>query len=310
MSRPNPTQTYAKPAKSAFALLRHIQAKGLSIKGEQKVALRALQFIGYYRLLIYMRPFQDRATKKFYQGVKFTDVLAVYDFDRKLRLLCLDAVERIEVAIRSAIVTTVASKKGFGPHFFYDERKFESPQAHRDFMKSVVYGSAGKTLPVDHYYRIYCSPSSPPIWALLEGVTFGNISFLYAGLHLSVRKEVASLLGYDETVLVSWFKSINVLRNFCAHHNRIWNFDMLVNAPVFANRIRPEFPIGNRAGSFFARAVILQALLKEIDPTSDWSTKFKALIQAFPAVQLTKAGLNLEAIGITDPNWDTRAFWS
>ena len=50
--------------------------------------------VGYYRLLIHVRPLQDPATKAFRPGVAFADVLALYDFDRELRLPSLSIASR------------------------------------------------------------------------------------------------------------------------------------------------------------------------------------------------------------------------
>jgi abortive infection bacteriophage resistance protein len=55
-----------------------------------------------------MRPLQD-PQKRFFANVQFDDILQLYDFDRRLRLVFLDAIDRIEVAFRSAIINTLAS---------------------------------------------------------------------------------------------------------------------------------------------------------------------------------------------------------
>lgn len=305
---PHASIRYKKPAKTPIALLRHLGAKGLIVRGQQAQALTALQFIGYYRLLIYMRPLQIFATKTFHPNVYFNDILAVYDFDRNLRLVCLDAIERIEVAIRSVIINILVPQKTVGPHFYLDSIHFENDEVHRNFMRVAV-GATTKNLPIKHYYENYNSPSLPPIWAILETVTFGNISVLFSTLHIDHRKKIAASFNYDETVLVSWFKTINLLRNLCAHHSRLWNANHLTNAPKYASRIVAEFPHNNDRGKFSAKAVVLAALLKEIDPTSDWKRKFKVLMASFPTVSLNKAGVTQQAMGFT-PGWELSPFWS
>ena len=74
-------------------LLHHLRLKGLLIRGQHDAALLALEFIGYYRLLIYMRPLQS-PQKQFSPTVQFDDALQLYDFDRRLRLLFLAACRR------------------------------------------------------------------------------------------------------------------------------------------------------------------------------------------------------------------------
>ncbi|MCY1400270.1 Abi-like protein [compost metagenome] len=299
---------YAKPPKTLNALLRHLRAKGLSTRGQTAKAHQALSFIGYHRLLIYMRPLQDVATKRFHPNVTFDDILALYDFDRKLRLLCLDAIERIEVAFRAAISNTLANDKNCGPHFYLESIHFEEMKTQRDFLKNVI-GLRESDLAVKHYYQSYNTPSLPPIWVILEQLSIGQLSRLLAGLHEDHRKSIAACFGYDETVITSWLKSITLLRNLCAHHSRVWNASITSNTPKYAKAIAVEFPPQADRGRLFCRAVAIQALMREIDPSADWKDRFKALMANLPTATLTRAGMNSGVLGLV-PNWEARPFWS
>lgn len=304
---PHAPTAFVKPAKTPHALLRHLRAKGLSTRGQRDKAIRALEFIGYFRLLIYMRPLQD-ASKKFHPGSRFDDVLALYDFDRRLRLVCLDAIDRIEVAFRAAITNTLANDKACGPHFYLDAIHFQSMESHRDFLKNVL-GLRVKNAPIQHYYDTYNTPALPPIWTVLEAMTIGQLSRLLAGLHLDHRKSVATCFGYNEGVICSWLKSLTLLRNICAHHSRLWNTSVTSDTPQYAKAIRAEFPPESDRGRVFARAVAMQALLRNIDPTSDWQHKFKTLMASIPMAALAKTGLTTSALGLV-PGWEARPFWN
>lgn len=256
-------------------------------------AIHTLEYIGYYRLLIYMRPLQD-SHKNFLPGTKFEDVLNLYNFDRELRLLCLDAIERVEVALRSAIVSQVAVPHG--AHFFLDTIHFEELDGFVGFFNTA---SNAKYLAIKHYKSLYISPKLAPIWAITEAITYGALSRLYSGLKLQHRKAIALKFKLDETVLVSWFRSLNVLRNMCAHHNRLWNFHMLVDRPIAAAKFISELAQTDR---FYARAVVLKVLLEVIDPTSNWKQRLVTLISRYPSVPISDMGF--------PSNWQTRAFWT
>ncbi|SOS30004.1 hypothetical protein PL963_P100021 (plasmid) [Pseudomonas cerasi] len=303
-----PRVVYTKQAKTTPELLAHLLAKGLIVP-DQTTALHFLDLIGYYRLLIYMRPLQDSHTKVFFPAVDFDDVLALYDFDRRLRLICLDAVERIEVAMRAAITNTLAPDPNAGPHFYLDVKHFANVAGHVSFMKAVSDSITVKHQPVDHYLKTYHTPPHAPIWAILEAVTFGPLSHLYANLQIAHRKAVAAFFGLDEKVLVNWFKNINMLRNVCAHHSRLWNKNNLVNAPLQVKVLKAEFPSHEDRGRVAARAVTLVALLEKIDPTSDWKERFKSVVLSCPAGTLNKSGLTGAIMGFA-PGWDQRAFWN
>ena len=51
---------------------------------------------------------QDHASHQFQAGTGFEDVFNLYVFDRELRLLVLDAIERFEVSLRTQLATTSA----------------------------------------------------------------------------------------------------------------------------------------------------------------------------------------------------------
>jgi len=308
---PHVAKPFVKTATSTADQLLHLQAKGLvpwATATHASNAHRALNFIGFHRLLIYMRPLQDPATKQFHPNVTFEDILALYDFDRKLRLVCLDAIERIEVAFRAAISNTLANTGGCGPHFYQDAIHFEEMKGQRDFLKNVL-NLREPELPVRHYYKNYNTPALPPIWVILEQLSIGQLSRLLAGLHLDHRKSISACFGYDESIICSWLKSITMLRNLCAHHSRVWNASITADSPKYAKAIVAEFPPQAHCGRLFARAVAIQALMLKIDPVSDWKDRFKALMATLPIASLARAGMTSGILGLV-PGWETRAFWS
>lgn len=289
---PRPSTPYAKPALAPAALLAHLQNRGLDLP-DPVAALDALEHIGYYRLLIYMRPLQQPPRKRFVPGTTFQRVLDVYNFDRELRLLCLDAVERIEVALRVAIVSAVAVPHT--PHFFLDPQHFERLDAFVEFFQTA---SRARYLGIQHYRDTYGSPDLAPIWTIMEAITFGSLSRLYSGLRRHHRKAIALRFGFDETILVSWFRSMNTLRNMCAHHNRLWNFHMVVDQPKAAKRFRGEMA---RTDRFYARAIVLVALLDAVASGSGWKQRLIALIDRYPGVPTSAMGFPAD--------WRSRGIW-
>lgn len=287
-----PTKTYNKLALPTSELLNHLRNKGLYVS-DQATARRALETIGYYRLLIYMRPLQDN-NKKFLASTNFENVMSLYEFDRKLRLLCMDAIERIEVTLRASLVNNLAVP--YGAHFYDGAQHYTNSKGLTNFKDHV---KNARYLGIDHYRNTYMQPANPPIWVLLEAVTFGAISTLFADLNLNNRKQVSKIFGFDETILVSWFRTLTVLRNMCAHHNRVWNFRFVVNQPKLAKSLSSVF---NKQDSFHARAVVLAALLKNTDSSSDWTSRLKDLLTSAPPQA------HPTALGFPS-NWESDPFW-
>jgi abortive infection bacteriophage resistance protein len=288
-----PVRVYAKPAKTPKELLSHLESRSLVIT-DRAACLHALRHVGYYRLLIYMRPLQTEPGKVFKQGTVFEDVLALYNFDRELRLLCMDAIEKIEVALRAAIINTLAVEHG--PHFHADASNFTKLTDYSDFLRTAI---SAKYLAIKHYADSYDSPQIAPVWAIAEAITFGMLSRLYSSLTLSNRKLVARQFGYDEEVLVSWFRTLNTLRNMCAHHNRLWNASLAVDMPKIAKALKSLFKDNK---SFHARAVVLVALLAVIDPQSTWTRQLRELLDRYPSVNPTVMGFPV--------GWRDNPFWA
>jgi abortive infection bacteriophage resistance protein len=288
-------QQYTKAAKSPADLISHLQGKGLQVS-DLAAAQRAIETTGYYRLLIYMRVMQDPGTKRFHAGTSFEDIIKLYDFDRQLRLLCLDAIERIEVALRAAIINEVAVPHG--PHFYLKPSHFGNVDSYRSFFSKAV---QAKYLAIEHYHRRYDDPPSPPIWAICEAITFGTLSHLYSGMNLANRKAAAKPFMFDETVLVSWFKTLNDLRNTCAHHNRLWDKSMLVNQPTRAKAVSSELATVAQQ-RFYGRAVVLVSLLNKLTPGSGWRTQLIALLDQYLTVPTANMGFPTD--------WKIRPFWT
>ena len=97
-------QHFHKPAITVAEQLALLKARGLLIQDEARAAL-FLEAVSFFRLTPYMRPFQivDNAAHAFLAGTGFRQISRLYDFDRRLRLLVMDAIERVEVASRASI---------------------------------------------------------------------------------------------------------------------------------------------------------------------------------------------------------------
>ncbi len=96
------------------------------IVADEDYAKQYLEFIGYFRLAGYALPFQLNynadGAHVFLPNTHFKDIVDLYIFDRKLRLLVIDALEKIEVAIRATISQSMSEKNG--PHWYLSKEVF------------------------------------------------------------------------------------------------------------------------------------------------------------------------------------------
>lgn len=126
---------YTKPWQSYEDQLDLLMARGLVVTDRAK-ALEYLQRIGYYRISGYWFPFRQRsgqlvlldrngrkpkrlnhvetiALDAFKPGATFENAVHLYIFDKQLRLLAMDALERIEIALRVDISHTLGKLDRF-----------------------------------------------------------------------------------------------------------------------------------------------------------------------------------------------------
>lgn len=155
---------FDKPAFSPAEQVDKLRARGLRIDDESRV-LHHLANVSYYRLSAYTRPFYipDDAEHCFQSGVAFEDIFSLYVFDRELRLLLLDAIERLVVALRAQITNTLAEHHG--PHGYLEPSVFDTRYRH-DWLLNKL-DQAVKEREVEtflaHYRAKYVgAPPQPP----------------------------------------------------------------------------------------------------------------------------------------------------
>lgn len=134
-----------------------------------------LKFIGYYRLTGYGLSFYDRTTRRYQPGKSFQDLLDHYVFDRELRVMVMDEIERIEIAVRTAIVNELSLKHG--PHWYLNYKLFlpkpNSLQYGELLRKIEAETGRSKELFIYHYKNKYSEPYLPPAWMAAECLSFG-----------------------------------------------------------------------------------------------------------------------------------------
>lgn len=129
---------FSKPALTVEQQVDLLISRGLRID-DRELASHYLRFIGYYRLSAYYIPFLEPEANTdnhhFKRSTSFDKILDLYIFDRKLRLLVMDAVERIEVATRATISNTASVK--YGSHWFLEQKYFDSEFNHNMFLEQI-----------------------------------------------------------------------------------------------------------------------------------------------------------------------------
>jgi abortive infection bacteriophage resistance protein len=301
---------FTKPALPISAQLAKLKTRGLLVTDDTD-AEHQLRHIGYYRLSAYALHFQDirLATKPFHPGANIDQVMELCRFDRDLRLLVLDAIARTEVSLRSVLNNEMSIRHG--THWYMCANHFTPRFDHARFIADIEreLGIETPSRPpvrphqevfINHYYAKYTEPRLPPSWMVMETLSLGTLSLLFANLARGAeRNAIAANFGADEFVLRNWFHVLSHVRNLCAHHSRLWNRRLVIKFRQVANKHKSFLSTTDR---MYAVAVVLCELLRKITPGTDWHKHLRDLLAKHPVTPLAPMGF--------PANWQSEPFWN
>jgi len=322
---------YGKPWLSVEEQIDKLRGRGCHID-DATSGSSVLREVGYYRLTGYLYPFRESCPvadddghrrvvvrDQYRTGTDIRHAEALIDFDRRLRLLVIEAVERVEVAVRTQLGHVLGAHSPFAHEdsTLFTEA-FTTPRptdadgvsAHTAWLVRVAEreNSSDEAF-VGHFRTKY--DGRMPIWALTEILELGHLARLYGGLRNDVATEIARSFGVPtKKTMLSWLSSVNYVRNVSAHHARLFN-RKLVAAP---KRPRPsEVPLlghlsdGTAPKEFgvYNTLAVLAYLLRSIPSDRDWAPRAAALVRSFPAAgPVTVASMGVAA------GWLDEALWA
>jgi len=256
--------------------LELLASRGLEIP-DQGQALHALERISYYRLSAYWYPVKNN-DDTFRPGARFDVALQLYEFDRHLRLQVMDAIERVEIALRTSITYTLAH--AFGTYAHTDPGNFRNRFRHDRWTEKIEREARNSQEAfIEHFKTRYEGFPTLPIWMATEVISLGALSRLYEGMLPNEQRRVAEAYEIHPFVLRSWVRTLTYIRNVCAHHARLWNRE-LSNAPDLPrhdlNWRSPVTPTNRR---LFAILLILRHMMNHHHDGQHWQEHVTALLQ-------------------------------
>lgn len=296
------------------------------VVGDESKALEYLKRIGYYRLSAYWYPFRQfelvqtrnksltyQKLDKFEPNTHFIDAVGLYLFDKQLKLLLVDALERIEVSLRVEIAHILGERDAHAhlkpellhPSFTKKKNAYETWRK-----KYERHLADSKEDFVKHHQQSY--QSKLPIWVACEILDFGSLSKLLSMMTVKDQQTITQSYGLPATswqVFQSWIHTLNYVRNVCAHHSRLWNRNLDVQPSMPAGIFEWSDAFSGRtdliARSFVALA-IARHLVKLICPNTQWHHRVRVHLENFPSLHSTKT------LGIGDMGcpMDWQKWWS
>lgn len=294
---------YTKAYSSPSQLVTLLQSRGLHVENVAR-AENYLRHIGYYRFSAYLYPLltTQKENHVFKTDTTFNQALDMYRFDRHLRLLMFNEIEKIEIAARSAIVNITSRETGnpfwmTDPACFYDANTFIKT-------KQLIDAELAKSREdfIEHFRNAYSDPY-PPAWMLAEILPLGVLTRIYNNIKSNqIRKKIAQEFSLSVPVFNSWMTIITVARNNCGHHARVWNRTFALQVLTQRRMNRPWISIPVNQRKVYFSLCIIKYFLNIISPNNNMKAKIDALLSAYPSIDINAMGF--------PQGWEAEPLWN
>lgn len=275
---------YQKPALTVQEQIKQLKDRGMIFQDEIRAA-EILSRVSYSRLRPYWYPFEaDKTTHNFQQNTSFEVVWSLYEFDRALRLLILEALERFEVALRTQWAHQMGLNNGpFGylePIHYHDSKRFQNDyQRLRDEWAHTNKADDPVFLHFENTYQEVL----PPVWLACEVMSLGNLGkWFYNLADKTVSKDIAALFSLPDRYLKNATRHLVSVRNYAAHHARLWDRAFTVyQLPRLRKNprnLRQSLDTGSQNQKIYPTLTLLLYLMQQLDPHHDWPTRFITLL--------------------------------
>ena len=276
-----------------------IRNRGVIIKNK-KLAKRLIREINYYNLINgYKTPFIQTATpfEKYLPGTTFEEIYALYEFDRKLRLITLNQLLMIEKKIKTLIAYSFS--KSYGHKDYLKIENFDKVGTKKytqvcDLLAALfkkISQNIEKDLSVAHYVN---GKNYVPLWVLTNTMSFADTSKFYSCMIQKDRDDVAKRFkwGLRENHLASALHLLSSIRNRCAHDERLYSYSSYAN--LHMNQYFNYFKIKKETNNYFAVLVALKLILPNRDycafhkQIEDLFAELGKKIKVIPATKIRK----------------------
>lgn len=293
---------YTKQPTSITDQINLLEAKGMEISNRED-AIRKIAVIGYYRFSGFAYSFRNKLdNSSFIEDTTFDKVISVYEFDRKLKSILFDCIERIEIAFRAQIIDRISLITGT-PFWFCDKQYFLNIAEYNSFLKKLdnEINDSQEDF-INHFYNNY-DDNYPPAWVTLQLLSFGGLINLFRNINLDESQAQIALFFGCESVsrFISWINTLVYIRNICGHHARLWNISI---------KKKPQaYHFGDKSKrrdntTLYYTVCVIKYLLDKIQPDNDLKEKLEALFHENPypnSVKLTYIGFSKD--------WENDSLW-
>ena len=271
----------SKPFKTVEEQIEILKSRGLIIQDEER-ALFFLKNNNYYELINGYKDFfidkkkTEEEKKDVYKSdIAFEDIVSLYEFDFEIRSIILKGILKIENIIKTKLAYYFSEK-------YNQEYNYLNIHNYNDNIKSVkiiadisniikvnMVGSKNEEMKniLEYYLEKH---QNIPLWVLIKKFTFGKLSKFYSALIEEIQfkicndieefylKEYNKSISMNNETLSQILEFINIVRNICAHNEKLYNIKYKKIKNISYSHIRR-----NCQGKFFDIIIILKIFLSK-----------------------------------------------
>ncbi|WP_306489228.1 Abi family protein [Anaerococcus octavius] len=227
--------------------LKILRERGLSVptNGKPKRFLEQENYynvINGYKDLFLQKDFNDQplVPEKYLKGTHFDELKSLFLFDRELRNLFLKYILIFENSFKT-VLSHEFSKKYRKPNSYLEIKNYVDDNPKKvlqqiSILTKTIHNKVDKDGAIKHYIENH---GSVPFWVLVNYLTVGNLSYLYSILKDTDKNTIAKYyskkynkqyesspaLRIDSEDISAALKIVNLVRNKCAHDERLYNSD-------------------------------------------------------------------------------------
>ncbi len=176
--------------------------------------------------------------ERYIPNTHFNELKALFLFDRELRILFLKYILIFENSFKT-VISHEFSKKHSKPNSYLEIKNYVGDNPKKvlqqiSILTKTIHDKVDKNGAIKHYIEEH---GSVPLWVLVNYLTIGNLAYLYDILLDSDKNAIAKYYSdkykkqYNERSMIrlssedlgSALKIINLVRNKCAHDERLYN---------------------------------------------------------------------------------------
>lgn len=268
-----------KPFKTYEELIVKLRdEKKLEVPDEAQ-AIELLKKHSYFSLVTGYKSLFKQPDGTYRPGTTIEDLLALFEFDNKLRDVFFHAIQIIEKHIKSLLSYSFVQKYGD------DQKEYLDPN-HYEFTGSTPEDTYFRCAEVKRLIQVFGDKVHPPfeqkyiehqwmqhknvpLWVAIKSVTLGATSKMYSlctqDIQAAVSKEFPEV---TERQLVGMLDLLTRVRNVCAHNERLYNFNAGKKRAIQAMPLHAQLKIGKKKSYYkkgqcdlFAAVVCFKYLL-------------------------------------------------